>query len=49
MTENNVNIAIGDIWCEKATENLDTLLMESDRRMYEEKKAYYRQKHESRN
>lgn len=49
MTENDVNIAIGDIWCEKADTDLDTLLMESDRRMYEEKKAYYRQKKEMQN
>ncbi len=41
MAENDVNMAVGEMWLEKAKTELDELLKESERLMYEEKAAYY--------
>lgn len=42
MTQNEVNMAVGEIWRENAQCALDVLLQESEKRMYEEKDAYYK-------
>lgn len=42
MGHNDVNMAIGEIWQEKAETGLDTLLQESEKRMYADKEAYYK-------
>ncbi len=42
MEQNNVNMAVGEIWQEKAQTRLDTLLQESEKRMYADKEAYYK-------
>jgi diguanylate cyclase (GGDEF)-like protein len=41
MQEQNVTMAIGAIWRPNCTENIDKLLTEADKCMYEEKKKYY--------
>lgn len=41
MQENDVNMAIGEMWLAKAENDLDELLKESERLMYEDKTAYY--------
>lgn len=41
MIEQDVNIAVGSLWLEKAETELDTLLREAEKLMYEEKTAYY--------
>lgn len=41
MREKDVNMAVGEMWLEKAETELDELLKESERLMYEEKAAYY--------
>lgn len=41
MQEKDVNMAVGEMWLEKAETELDELLKESERLMYEEKAAYY--------
>lgn len=41
MEERDVNIAIGAMWLKKVENDLDELLKESERLMYEEKAAYY--------
>lgn len=43
MKEKDVNMAVGEMWLEKADRELDVLLRESEMRMYEEKAAYYKQ------
>ena len=42
MKQNNVNMAVGEIWREKYQTGLDTLLQESEKRMYADKAAYYK-------
>ena len=42
MRENTVNMAVGEIWQEKAQTELDILLQESEKRMYADKAEYYR-------
>ena len=42
MQENSVNMAVGTIWQDKATTELDMLLQESEKRMYADKAEYYR-------
>lgn len=41
MREKDVNMAVGEMWLEKVETELDELLKESERLMYEEKAAYY--------
>lgn len=43
MKQNNVNMAVGEIWREKYQTGLDTLLQESEKRMYADKAAYYKE------
>ena len=40
--ENDVNIAVGVIWQDRADTHLDELLLEAEKRMYEDKAAYYK-------
>ena len=42
MEENTVNMAVGMIWQDEATTELDILLQESEKRMYADKAEYYR-------
>ena len=42
MEENAVNMAVGVIWQDEATTELDMLLQESEKRMYADKAEYYR-------
>lgn len=42
MEENTVNMAVGMIWQDEATTELDILLRESEKRMYADKAEYYR-------
>ena len=42
MEENTVNMAVGMIWQDEATTELDILLQESEKRMYVDKAEYYR-------
>ena len=42
MKQNNVNMAVGEIWREKFHAELDTLLQESEKRIYADKEAYYK-------
>ena len=42
MKQNDVNMAVGEIWREKFQTELDTLLQESEKRMYVDKEAYYK-------
>lgn len=44
MKDASVNMAVGVIWEEKATMELDTLLQESERLMYVDKERYYKEK-----
>ena len=41
MEENTVNMAVGMIWQDEATTELDILLQESEKRMYADKAEYY--------
>lgn len=43
MKEASVNMAVGVIWKEKATVELDTLLQESESLMYVDKARYYKE------
>ena len=40
--ENDVNIAVGVIWQDRADTHLDELLQEAEKRMYEDKAEYYK-------
>jgi diguanylate cyclase (GGDEF)-like protein len=40
-TEHAVVIAVGYVWRPDGTENMDRLLAEADRKMYEDKRQYY--------
>ncbi|WP_337402381.1 hypothetical protein [Suilimivivens sp.] len=42
MEENTVNMAVGMIWQDEATTELDILLQETEKRMYADKAEYYR-------
>lgn len=42
MEENTVNMAVGMIWQDEATTELNILLRESEKRMYADKAEYYR-------
>ena len=42
MQKQNVTIAIGMIWRQDTNTNLDSLLQESEKRMYKEKAEYYK-------
>ena len=42
MEENTVNMAVGMIWQDEATTELDILLQESEKLMYADKAEYYR-------
>lgn len=42
MQEDSVNMAIGQIWQEQATTELNTLLQESEKQMYIDKAEYYK-------
>ena len=44
MKDASVNMAVGVIWEEKATKELDMLLQESERLMYVDKERYYKEK-----
>lgn len=39
---NDVNMVVGEIWREKFQTGLDTLLQESEKRMYADKEAYHK-------
>ena len=41
MQAQAVNMAVGTIWQEEATENLYPMVQEAERRMYADKAAYY--------
>lgn len=43
MQEKDVTIAIGSIWKEEASENIDQLMTDAERWMYSDKDAYYKQ------
>lgn len=43
LKENNVTMAVGEMWMETAEIELDVLLQESEKRMYDDKAAYYKQ------
>ena len=43
MKEADAVMALGYIWRDDSRENIDKLLAEADDRMYEEKRAYYRE------
>lgn len=42
MPENDVNMAVGAVWQKECTASIDSLLSESEKRMYEDKAAYYK-------
>ena len=42
LEENTVNMAVGMIWQDEATTELDILLQETEKRMYADKAEYYR-------
>lgn len=42
MKENSVNMAIGTVWADKVSTDLDVLLRESEKQMYQDKAEYYR-------
>ena len=42
MKENSVNMAVGAVWQKDGKKNIDRLLSESEKLMYEDKSAYYR-------
>lgn len=44
LQDASVNMAVGVIWEEKATKELDMLLQESERLMYADKERYYKEK-----
>ncbi len=41
MQENTVTMAVGAVWQKEGKKNIDRLLTESERLMYEDKSAYY--------
>lgn len=42
MKETSVNMAVGAVWQKEGKKNIDRLLSESEKLMYEDKSAYYR-------
>lgn len=42
IKENNVILAVGAVWQKDGKKNIDRLLSESERMMYEDKSAYYK-------
>jgi diguanylate cyclase (GGDEF)-like protein len=41
MKEHSAMMAVGHVWREKSTENIDCLLSEADEKMYQDKRQYY--------
>ena len=44
MVENSVVMAVGVVWKKDGSEGIDSLLTESEKLMYEDKRAYYQTK-----
>ena len=42
MLEHSVNMAIGTVWADKVSTDLDVLLQEAEKQMYQDKAEYYR-------
>ena len=42
MKEHNVNMAVGEVWTDKPPENLDVLLTQAEKLMYQDKADYYK-------
>ncbi len=42
LLENSVTMAVGAVWQKDGRKNIDKLLSESEKRMYEDKEAYYK-------
>ncbi len=42
LQENSITLAVGAVWQKEGKKNIDRLLTESEKRMYEDKSAYYK-------